>query len=80
MLVALLKKTDYNTKIAELDTLVSNLDGKIDKNMLNAETAIVLLFLGNVMFDGEDGFQAYLIFQPVHKYIKIIANTKYITS
>ena len=48
--------------------------------MLNAETAIVLLFLENMMFDGEDGFQAYLIFQPVHKYIKIIANTKYITS
>ena len=30
------------------------------------------------MFDRGDGFQVYLIFQPVHKYIKIIANTKYI--
>ena len=31
------------------------------------------------MFDGGDGFQAYLIFQPVHKFIKIIANTRLIS-
>ena len=31
------------------------------------------------MFDGADGSQAYLIFQSVHKYIKIIANTIYIS-
>ena len=31
------------------------------------------------MFDGEDASQAYLIFQPVHKYIKIIVNTVYIS-
>ena len=32
-----------------------------------------------MFFDGSDGFQAYLIFKPVHKYIKIIANTKLIS-
>ena len=32
------------------------------------------------MFDGEDGFQAYLIFQPVYKYFKFITNTNYISS
>ena len=30
------------------------------------------------MFDGEDGSQV-LISQPVHKYIKIVANAKYIS-
>ena len=35
--------------------------------------------LVKILFDRGDGFQAYLIFQPVHKYIKIIANTKYIS-
>ena len=35
--------------------------------------------LVKVLFDRGDGFQAYLIFQPLHKYIKIIANTKYIS-
>ena len=33
----------------------------------------------NIFFDGSDGCQAYLIFQPVHKYIKFIANTKLIS-
>ena len=34
---------------------------------------------GNIMFDGGAGSQAYLVFQPMHKYIKTIANTKYIS-
>ena len=32
------------------------------------------------MFEGGDGFQAYLIFQPVYKYFKTINNTNYISS
>ena len=32
MLIALLKKTNYNTKVVEIDTKLSNLDGKITKN------------------------------------------------
>ena len=32
------------------------------------------------MFDGENGFQAYLIFQPVYKYFKFITSTNYISS
>ena len=80
MLVVLLKKTDYNNKVAEIGTKVSNLDGKIDNNILDTATVIVLLFLGNSMFYGEDGFEAYLIFQPVSKYFKFITNTNYISS
>ena len=40
---------------------------------------MVLFFWGNIFFDGGNGSQAYLIFQPVHRYVKIIANTKYIS-
>ena len=40
----------------------------------------VLLTLGNALFDGGDGYQAYLIFQPVYKYFKTITNTNYILS
>ena len=40
----------------------------------------VLFLLGNSMFDRKDGFQAYLIFQPVYKYFKFITNTNYISS
>ena len=32
-----------------------------------------------MIFDGGHGSQVYLIFQPVHKYIKIIANTRQIS-
>ena len=79
----LVKKTVYNTKIVEIDTKVSNLDGKITKNKNDLkEVAIgtLLLFSANLIFDGEDGFQAYLIFQPVYKYFKFITNTNYISS
>ena len=83
MLVVLLKKTDYNTGVAEIDTKLLNLDGKITKNKNElGETSkdIILYSFGNSMFDGGDGFQDYLIFQPVYKYFKTIANTNYISS
>ena len=32
------------------------------------------------MFNSEDGIQAYLIFQPLYRYFKTIANTNYILS
>ena len=36
--------------------------------------------MGNLLFDGGGGTQAYLIFQPVYKYFKFISNTNYIWS
>ena len=30
-------------------------------------------FFGKILFDGEDGIQNYLVFQPMHKYFKTIA-------
>ena len=39
-----------------------------------------LLFLGNIMFNSEDGAQVYLIFQPLYRYFKTITNTNYILS
>ena len=70
MLIVLLKKTNYNTKVVEIDTKLSSLDGKItkNKNELNKTTNNdVLLFLGNMLFNSEDGSQAYVIFQPLYR-------------
>ena len=67
---SLFKKTNYNTTVAAIDTKVSTLDGKItkDKNKLEKlAKGTISLLLGNSMFDRGDGFQAYLIFQPVYK-------------
>ena len=52
-----------------------------NKNELNKITNnTVLLFLGNMLFNNEDGSQAYLMFQPVYRYFKTVANTNYISS
>ena len=62
---SLVKKTDYNTKVAEIDTKISSLDGKICKNILKAAKLLFTLSAGHMLFDGRDGGQVYLIFQPV---------------
>ena len=85
MLIVLLKKTDYNTRVAAIDTKISTLDSKITKlldsnNLEDRSINIILYSLGNSLFDGGDGFQAYLKFQPVYKYFKTIVNTDYISS
>ena len=46
---SLSKKTDYNTKIGEIDAKVSNLDGKIDKNITDIIKVIASLPAGNVL-------------------------------
>ena len=79
---SLVRKTDYSTRVAAIDTKISRLDDEITKykNELKKLTeGITLFLLGNLMFDAEDGTQAYLIFQAVHKYLKITANTKFIS-
>ena len=50
------------------------------KNELKETIKYLLpIFLRNILFDRGDGSQAYLTFQPLHRYVKIIANTKYIS-
>ena len=58
ILVALLKKADYNTKIGEINTKISTLDGKIDKSILETAKLLVTLSAGNILFDWWDGSQA----------------------
>ena len=71
---SLVKKTNYNTKVASLD-------GKIDKINSDAKNAIekfFSIFLGSTLFDSEGGSQTYLIFQPVYRCFKMVTNTNYI--
>ena len=72
ILVVLLKKTDYNTKVGEIDTKLSNLDGKIGKTISNIVKSFIFLTMGNALFNEGDGSQVYLIFQPVYKYFKLL--------
>ena len=64
----LIKKSDYNTKII-----------KLEKNMKKVQTFDSSYFRGKNYFD-EDGTQSYLVFLPISRYFRLIANTKYISS
>ena len=41
MLVVLLKKTDYNTRVAAIDTKISSLDDKITENKNNLKDTTI---------------------------------------
>ena len=76
MLIVLFKKTNYNTKISSIDDKIN----KINSDTKEIAKTFVLLFAGNILFNGEDGSQAYLIFQPLYRYFKTVTNTNYILS
>ena len=96
----LIQKSDYDTKIAEIESkYVSNtgfisklaqanvitkrnFDAKITEvgnNYKKLETFDSSYFRGKNYFD-EDGTQNYLVFLPISRYFRLIANTKYISS
>ena len=96
----LIKKSDYDTKIAEIENkYVSNsgvtaklaqanvitkrnFDAKIielENKTKKLQTFDSSYFRGKNYFE-EDGTQNYLVFHPIIKYFKIIANTKHIAS
>ena len=96
----LIKRSDYDTKIAEIESKYvcntgfnskltqanvitkRNFHAKIielENNIKKVQTFDSSYFTGKSHFE-EDGVQNYLAFQPIHRYFKIIANTKYISS
>ena len=96
----LIKKSDYDTKTAEIESrYVSNtgfisklaqanvitkrnFDAKITEvgnNFKTLETFDSSYFRGKNYFD-EDGAQNYLVFLPISRYFRLIANTKFISS
>ena len=62
---------------------MSSLDDKINKISYDTEKVAKTFFLsftGNMLFNSEDGSQAYLIFQPMYRSFKTITNTNYVLS
>ena len=78
----LVTKTDFDAKL-------SNLNQKSNSNetkYLLAENEFKKLkkfnsrcFIGKSHFVDNDGPENYLVFQPIHRYFKVIANTKFIS-
>ena len=68
----LVKKTDYDTKVGEIENRMINLNKKIVSNKTEErlKTFDLSYFRGKNYFD-EDGNQNYYIFQPISKYLKV---------
>ena len=77
-----MRKTDFDNTVSSLDSTIATNKTKsesIEKEFKKSKRNLGFVVLENILFDGEDGSQTYLIFQPVHRYVKIITNTKYIS-
>ena len=78
----LVTKTDFDNTVRGLNSEIAENKTKnksIENELKRLKKNLGFIILGNIFFDGGDGSQAYLIFQPIHKYVKIIINTKYLS-
>ena len=75
-------KTIFDNTVSSLDSKIAENETK-NKSIENEFKKLKMLdlsyFIDKNYFE-EDGAQNYLVFQPIHRYFKIIANTKYISS
>ena len=67
--------SSLNNKIAANKTKNESIENEIKK----LKTLDLSYFIGKSHFE-EDGTQNYLVFQPINRYFKVIANTLYISS
>ena len=75
-------KTDFDAKLSSFNRKVTSNKTKhilAENELKKLKTFSLSYFIGKSHFE-EDGTQNYLVFQPLNKYFKIIANTKYISS
>ena len=75
-------KTDFDAKLSSFNRKVTSNKTKhilVENELKKLKTFSLSYFIGKSHFEA-DGTQNYLVFQPLNKYFKIIANTKYISS
>ena len=78
----LITKTDFDAKLSSLNRKITSNKTKhlLVENKLNkVKTFDFVYFIDKSHFD-EDGTQNYLVFQPLKKYFKLIANTSSVLS
>ena len=78
----LITKTDFDAKLSSLNRKITEnkTENLLVKNELNKlKTFDSSYFIGKSHFE-EDGTQNYLVFQPINRYFKVIANTDYVSS
>ena len=75
-------KTDFDAKLSSLNRKITANKTKkllVENELNNLKTFDSSQFIGKSHFE-ENGTQNYLVFQPLNKYFKVIANTDYVSS
>ena len=73
----LVTKTDFDAKLSSLNRKITQNKSKhllVENELNKLKTFDSSYFIGKSHFE-EDGTQNYLVFQPLNKYFKVIANT-----
>ena len=81
-LTNLVTKTIFDNTVSSLDSKIAANKTKnesIENELKKLKTFDLSYFIGKNCFE-DDGAQNYLVFQPIRRYFKIIANSKYISS
>ena len=75
-------KTNFDNTVSSLNNKIAANKTKnesIENEIKRLKTLDLSYFIGKSHFE-EDGTQNYLVFQPLNKYFKVIANTDYVSS
>ena len=78
----MITKTDFDSKLSSLNrksTANKSKNFVVENELKKLKTFDSSCFIGKSHFE-EDGTQDYLVFQPLSKYFKVIANTNYVSS
>ena len=78
----MIAKTDFDAKLSSLNRKITANKSKnllVENELKKLKTFDSSYFIGKSHFE-EDGTQNYLVFQPLNKYFKLVANAKYISS
>ena len=73
---------DFDAKLSSLNRKITKNKSKkllIENELDKLKTFDSSYFIGKSHFE-EDGTQNYLVFQPINRYFKVIANTDYVSS
>ena len=78
----MITKTDFDGKLLSLNRKITANKSKnllVENELKKLKTFDSSYFIGKSHFE-EDGTQNYLVFQPINRYFKVIANTDYVSS
>ena len=77
----MITKTDFDAKLSSLNRKITANKSKhllVENELNKLKTFDSSYFIGKSHFE-EDGTQNYLVFQPMNKYLEVVADAKYVS-